>query len=407
MRSASGTVDSESPNPACVLVVEDEEGPLEALRATLHPYYRVLTARNGEEGLKTLRSQKVDVVTLDLKMPGISGVATLESIKAEHPDQEVVVITGHGDYNNAIRAMRLRAFDWLNKPFEAKQVIDVIGKATAHRRARESRAAELDKARQALRDAMGLRSAFLANMSHEIRTPLNAIVGYAGLIAEHLEARGEHIDAPLVEGIERGCQRLLRTIQNVIDMAKLERGLFQLRPEEISLSPFVESRVAAMRPNADAKGLRLAYTSDDPAARVRFDEYSLALALDHLIDNAIKFTQSGMVSVKLVRNHERRLFVQVCDTGIGIDPKYLDQLYEPFSQETQGDSRPYQGLGLGLAVTKRFLDLNGAAISVESRVGAGSTFTIRFGSELTRVGPQRARVSGAPLAKTGSDHFAR
>jgi signal transduction histidine kinase len=391
----------------CVLVVEDEDGPLEALRATLGPYYRVLTARNGEEGLQALRTEKVDVVTLDLKMPGISGMATLENIQAEHPDQEVVVITGHGNYERAIRAVRLRAFDWVNKPFDAKQVIDVVGKATAHRRARESRATELDRARQAIRDAMGLRSAFLANMSHEIRTPLNAIIGYAGIIAEHLEARGEQIDAPLVEGIERGCQRLLRTIQNVIDMAKLERGLFQLRPVEIALSPFIECRVAAMRAIADSKGLRLEYRSDEPAAHVRFDEYSLGLALDHLIENAIKFTRSGTVSIQLARDPERRLYVQVRDTGIGIDARYLDQLYEPFSQEMQGDTRPYQGLGLGLAVTKRFLGLNGASISAESRVGAGSTFTIRFGSELARLGPHRARVAPDRMARTGSGNFLR
>jgi signal transduction histidine kinase len=387
------TIDSDV--APCVLVVEDEDGPLEALRATLGPFYRVLTARNGEEGLRTLRREKVDVVTLDLKMPGISGLATLENIQAEHPDQEVVVITGHGSYEKATLAIRLRAFDWVNKPFDAKQVIDVVGKATAHRRARESRLAELDKARQAIRDAMGLRSAFLANMSHEIRTPLNAIIGYAGLIAEHLEARGEEIDAPLVEGIERGCQRLLRTIQNVIDMAKLERGLYQVRPVEITLFPFIEGRVAAMKPSADSKGLRLEYKSDDVAARVRFDEYSLRLAVDHLIDNAIKFTRSGTVSVELIRDAERRLCLQVRDTGIGIDPRYLDQLYEPFSQETQGDTRPYQGLGLGLAVTKRFLDLNGASIGAESRAGAGSTFTIRFGSEVASLAPQRAQRAAA------------
>jgi signal transduction histidine kinase len=406
MRSVRATADTLESIP-CVLVVEDEEGPLEALRATLDPHYRVLTARNGQDGLQALRREKVDVVTLDLKMPGISGVSTLESIQAEHPEQEVVVITGHGDYDTAIRAVRLRAFDWVNKPFDAKQVIDVIGKATAHRRLRESRAAELDKARQTIRDAMELRSAFLANMSHEIRTPLNAIVGYAGLIAEHLEACGEGIDAPLIEGIERGCQRLLSTIQNVIDMAKLERGLFQLRPVEVSISPFIECRVGAMRSSAEAKGLRLQFTSDDGMARVRFDEYSLAFVVDHLIDNAIKFTQSGTVSVKLERNEERRLHLLVQDTGIGIDPRYLDQLYEPFSQETHGDSRPYQGLGLGLAVTKKLLELNGAAISVDSRVGGGSTFTIRFGSELTRFGPHRARSSPEAFAKTGSDRALR
>jgi signal transduction histidine kinase len=387
--------------------VEDEDGPLESLRATLGPFYRVLTARNGEEGLRTLRREKVDVVTLDLKMPGISGLATLENIQAEHPDQEVVVITGHGDYEKAIRAMRLRAFDWVNKPFDAKQVIDVVGKATAHRRARESRAAELDKARQAIRDAMGLRSAFLANMSHEIRTPLNAIIGYAGLIAEHLEARGEELDTPLVEGIERGCQRLLRTIQNVIDMAKLERGLYQLRPVEIALSHFIENRVAAMKASADSKGLRLDYKSDDAAARVRFDEYSLRLAVEHLIDNAIKFTRSGAVSVELTRDPERRLCLQVRDTGIGIDPRYLDRLYEPFSQEMQGDTRPYQGLGLGLAVTRRLLDLNGASISAESHVGAGSTFTIRFGSEVAGLAPRPVRTSRDHVAKAGSANFAR
>ena len=250
---------------------------------------------------------------------------------------------------------------------------------------------ELERARDAALEASRLKSAFIANTSHEIRTPLNVIAGYADLVGEHLAEQGDESQKDYVEGIQRASSRLSRTIDNILDISKIEAGAFSLAPARMVIGPLLEKLLADFRVMAERKGIVLTCTIDTPGAAIVFDEYCLTQALKNLLDNALKFTERGAVACRLYRASDGRLCLRIRDTGIGIGEEYLPQLFQPFSQEQIGDTRKFQGSGLGLALTRNYLKLNGAEISVESEKGKGTAFTIHFSKEseaAARSGPQ-------------------
>jgi signal transduction histidine kinase len=236
----------------------------------------------------------------------------------------------------------------------------------------------LEAARDAALEASRLKSAFIANVSHEIRTPLNVITGYTELIGEHLAEQKNESLKDYAEGTQRACARLLRTIGNILDISKIETGAFNLVPTRLEIGSLLERLLADFRLMAERKGIALTYTIDTPGASVVIDEYCLTQALTNLLDNALKFTERGAITCRLHRAPDGTLCLEIRDTGMGISEEYLPHLFEPFSQERSGSSRQFQGSGLGLALTRKYLELNGAKISVQTEKGKGTTFTIHF-----------------------------
>ena len=237
---------------------------------------------------------------------------------------------------------------------------------------------ELALARDAALQSAQLKSAFIANMSHEIRTPLNIILGYNTVLAEDFPTLDEQSRRSLIEGVERAGARLITTIDGLLDISKIETGNFDLRPVRLELRAVIEREVENCRVLAWEKDLWLSCEIQEPQAAVRFDDYCLSHALMNLLQNAIKFTEQGGVTVRLERDEEGSLSIHVRDTGIGIDKAYLPRLFEPFSQGETGYTRRFEGSGLGLTLTKEYLELNGACVSVESEIGKGSEFRIHF-----------------------------
>src|ERR1700683_1332508 len=250
---------------------------------------------------------------------------------------------------------------------------------------------ELKHARDNALQASRVKSEFLANMSHEIRTPLNVVLGYTDVLAEEIDAGDnedmkEHLDA-----IKRAGKRLNRTIQGILDFSKIEARAFELRPQSVKLAALLEHHVQDIRILAEQKNIKLQCVIDEPDATVLCDEYCLSGALTNLLQNAIKFTEQGTVTAKLYRGIDRFLKISVADTGIGIEQSYLNRIFEPFSQEQSGYTRAFEGNGLGLALTRSYLQMNSATVGVQSQKGSGSTFTISFSPESElRLLPQQS-----------------
>ena len=240
---------------------------------------------------------------------------------------------------------------------------------------------ELKHARDNALQASRVKSEFLANMSHEIRTPLNVVLGYTDVLADEIDAQDNQDMKDHLDAIRRAGRRLNRTIQGILDFSKIEARAFELRPQSVTLATMLERHVEDIRILAEQKNLRIKCVIDEPKATVLFDEYCLSGALTNLLQNAIKFTVEGSVTAKLYRSGDRNLKISVTDTGIGIEPGYLTRIFEPFSQEESGYTRRFEGNGLGLALTRSYLQLNGATISVQSQKGRGSTFIISFSPE--------------------------
>ncbi len=270
-----------------------------------------------------------------------------------------------------------------------RQLYDEAKRAAERLRESEERyrrlVGELTQARDAALESSRLKSAFLANMTHEIHTPLNIILGYADLMAERLGELGDERRAQeFGEPVRRAGTRLLETISAILEISKMEAGGYKLTPREIQLADFVARLLGEFKVLAERKGLELAARIDARDAVVKFDENCLSNALTNLLQNAIKFTERGAVRVRVYCDSAGVQCLDVADSGVGIDAQFVPHVFEPFSQENSSLTRKFEGVGLGLALVKKYLELNGAEISVASEKDKGSTFTIRF---LARAAP--------------------
>lgn len=267
---------------------------------------------------------------------------------------------------------------------------------TLERRRREMEA-ELAHARDEALESARLSAAILANMSHEIRTPLNVILGYTNLLDGQLAGRDEETRASL-QSISRAGRRLTGLLQAILDLSRLEARALLPDPQPLDVEPLLRHLVDELAVLAAGKGLRLVLEPLGFRPIVRFDERSLQQILANLLQNAIKFTQSGEIRVRSKLTGDGALEIAVADTGVGIDRGFFARLFQPFAQEELGYTRRFEGAGLGLALVRRYAELNGATVEVESEKGKGSTFTVRVPPHLVTVvdpGPTPDRLEGA------------
>lgn len=222
-----------------------------------------------------------------------------------------------------------------------------------------------------------LKSIFLANMSHEIRTPLNSIIGYTELIEDKVSEFLDPEGLSFFETIRDSNERLLRTIHGILDISQLDTSNFVLMNETINLATILESMVKEYRIHVEKNEMFLESIQTISDATIYADKYCITQALGNLLDNAIKYTRNGGITVSLEEENEKYI-IKIADTGIGMSETYQSKIFETFSQESTGYTKEYQGIGLGLALTKRYLDLNNVDISVVSEKNRGSTFTLEF-----------------------------
>ncbi|MGF1494858.1 MAG: sensor histidine kinase [Microcoleaceae cyanobacterium] len=223
------------------------------------------------------------------------------------------------------------------------------------------------------------KSSFLANMSHELRTPLNAIIGYSSILLEEITALRLNDLLPDIQIIHEEGQRLLQLINNILDLAKVESGEMPLNLETFDLETLVELIVAQFDSQAVESGNQLNVIFGDTLSMVRTDAGKLRQILSHLLDNALKFTHRGQVSLEVTREcieNADWICCKVSDTGIGISSEHQHYLFEPFSQVDSSMTRQYEGTGLGLAICRQFCQMLGGNIFVASEPGVGSTFTV-------------------------------
>jgi signal transduction histidine kinase/putative methionine-R-sulfoxide reductase with GAF domain len=233
-----------------------------------------------------------------------------------------------------------------------------------------------DKSRQ-LAEASQHKSQFLANMSHELRTPLNAIIGVSEMLREDAEAAKQDLE-PLDRVLGAG-RHLLALINDILDLSKIEAGRMELQLETFPLAPLIADVVKTIEPLAAKNGNRVTVHCDGAIGTLHADQMRLRQALLNLMSNANKFTERGTIAIDARQGQEDgSLRISVADTGIGMTPEQMGKLFQEFSQADASTTRKYGGTGLGLAISKRFCQMMGGDITVESTPGKGSTFTIRL-----------------------------
>lgn len=232
-------------------------------------------------------------------------------------------------------------------------------------------------------EAAQLKSQFLATMSHELRTPMNAIIGFAQVLLRQRKAKLSAAQADMVERILSNGKNLLALINDILDLSKIEAGRLDLQLEEINLAQLVLSTVAELKPLAEQKQLPLKVYTELENPIVVNDTTRLRQVLVNLLSNAIKFTETGSIEVRVREFSPMQLFLSVKDTGIGIAEAEIEHIFEEFRQVDQTTTRKHGGTGLGLAITKSLVNMMQGNITVESKLGQGSTFCVELPRQVT------------------------
>jgi signal transduction histidine kinase len=235
-----------------------------------------------------------------------------------------------------------------------------------------------DKSRQ-LEAASQHKSQFLASMSHELRTPLNAIIGVTEMMREDAESLNQDLE-PL-DRVLGAARHLLTLINDVLDLSKIEAGRMELHLGTFALGPLIDDVIKTIEPLAAKNGNQVVAQCDKTIKTIHADQTRVRQTLLNLASNANKFTEKGTVTIDARQRGENGrdwITISVTDTGIGMTPEQIGKLFQEFSQATSTTASKYGGTGLGLVISKRFCQMMGGDISVESEVGRGSTFTIRL-----------------------------
>ena len=239
---------------------------------------------------------------------------------------------------------------------------------------------ELVEALKKAEESDRLKSAFLAQMSHEIRTPLNVILTSIPLIADEISSDDEDLKI-ILDSVKSAGKRLQRTIDMILSMSSVQSGNYKATFEKFDIIPDLQNMVREFKSLSDDKGLTIKFTPSDDTAFITADRYTVNQVFQNLINNAIKYTLKGYVEVYVKNLKNDKIKIEIRDSGIGMSEEYLQKMFMPFSQEDTGYKREFEGNGLGLALVKKYIELNRAEINVESEKNIGSVFSVVFDKE--------------------------
>jgi signal transduction histidine kinase len=380
--------------PPRVLIVDDDLLLLEALPEVVRrrlPEALVETSPSAREALARIQRTDYDAIVTDIKMPDIDGLVLLSRIREIQPATPTLLITGHGEHDLAVSALRGGAFDFLQKPIDRDYFMASLGRAIqvrqlsrqvdAQKQALARHANELEllvqERTRELHRANQAKDEFLATLSHELRTPLTAIFGWAQML------RGGKLDEPTfrraLDSIERNARMQVQLIDDLLDISRIITGKLRLQVRPVELGPVIEAATDAVQPAAEAKGIVLVRQIQPKAGLVSGDPDRLQQVVWNLLSNAIKFTsKGGEVTVSVLRV-DSSVEVSVTDTGQGIDADFLPYVFDRFRQADSTTTRRYGGLGLGLSIVRHLVEMHGGTAMAESAgLGRGATFKARF-----------------------------
>jgi two-component system, sensor histidine kinase and response regulator len=382
----------------CVLIIDDTPSNVEVLSGILASEgYDMLTATDGESGLRLARECTPDLVLLDLVLPGIMGIEVLDVLKRERPDTIVILTTAFGSEETAIQAIRKGVNDYIinKRPFDADEVREVVRRARNEvmlrrensRLQRELTSAnqqlkeysgylehsvdELRAANERLKNLDGAKASFFSMISHELRHPLTVAKGYLELVT----ANGSSFDNENQKYLaiaEQSLTILDKMLDDLLDLSRIEAGHYQIDRQTEGAAPLVNQTILGMTAAASAKEIKLETQVSASLPLVSADPRRIGQVLTNLVDNAIKFTPAGGLIKLSARELPNEVEFTVSDTGIGIAPSELEKIFDRFYQIKNPALPNLEGAGLGLAISREIVRLHGGQIWATSEEGRGT-----------------------------------
>jgi len=353
-----------------ILIVDDDVNILHAIKRNLrNSNYQLLCCTNTEEAYEAVLKNNFALVICDYYFKNSIGTDFLQKVKMRSPDTVRILMTGKADLEIASEAInRVNIFKILLKPIETEVFMDVIKESL-----NQFHLINLEK-------IDNLKNEFFSIISHEFRTPFTAINNYLELI--QMEIDNLKIDNPTINEyistVQEGSQRILRTVGLIVNLAQAQTDKWLPEKRKFNLiNEVIANSTQKFKEMAQTKNL--CFEIEKPSCEIfvnadimhTFDIYT------HLVENALIFTESGKVKVVITADNSSAK-IDIIDTGIGISEEYQQKIFDPFIQEDRGYCRQYEGNGLGLALVKKYCELNNFDILVKSEKNKGSTFTITF-----------------------------
>jgi signal transduction histidine kinase len=402
-----------------LLLVDDRPENLLALEAILEPLGQTLvSAHSGNEALKCVLQHEFAAILLDVQMPDMNGFDVAQIIKSREKSRYIPIIflsAINKEDAYVFKGYSMGAVDYVFKPFnpdvlrskvavfvdlylkqeQLRQQADLLAESERrelelqHRTElleSEAKSAaklselnqQLQERQQELEQAMGVRNRFYASMSHELRTPINAVIGYSTLMIDN-------IYGPLNEKQREGLQRTLRAarhllelVNDVLDLSKIEAGKIELALQSVNMPGLIDDLFVTVRPLADEHGTKLTFTHPDEPIKIVTDPRRVRQILLNLLSNAIKFGRQKPIRVTCKRDDDGGVSISVIDEGEGISDEDRTRIFEEFVQVSPTQQ---MGTGLGLPISRRLATLLDGSLEVESKVGEGSTFTLKLPAE--------------------------
>ncbi len=363
-----------------VLVVDDEYGMRLGVQRSLHDFtvrvenfnepvdFTITLSESGEEAIERINSTRPDILLLDHKLPGMTGLDVLERINPASRDMVILFVTAYASIETAIAATKSGAFDFLPKPFTPGELKHAIRKATGHLLLRR-------QAKQLAEEKRQVRFHFIRVLGHELKAPINAVEGYLQMIRQRtLGDRIEVYDTMLERSVIR-LDAMRKLIADLLDMTRIESGLKERQIEQVDLHRIAIEAIETALPAAQQNDVRLQLHVNEPV-RLHADAGEIGIVLNNLISNAVKYNRTGGQVDLRIEQVGRTVTITVSDTGIGMTETEIGKLFTEFTRIKNRKTTHILGSGLGLSIVKKVAELYGGRVSVSSRPDEGSTFTI-------------------------------
>ena len=364
MNKSAESVEPSSKGTA-VLVVDDDQVVLESCQAILSgPGYDVETAQRGDEALEMVEKKCFEVVLIDLKMPGMPGMALLERIRELSPETINIIITGFATVETAVEAMKMGAFDYVCKPFGPDELEIVVRRALDNKALREA-------AEQAERES----EQFILRVYHQLKSPVGIIQGYIDNLLRGAPSQEEERNVILQRCLRR-AQALGQSLEDLLSLSRMKTGRLKPNLEWVSLHNALQRAVEGWDARAGDRNIELGLNLARDLPSIWADRTQIEHMFANLVDNALRYNRAdGKVEIKTSLNRGE-VRIDVADTGVGIEARDLPRIFDEFYRCQNEETRMNRGSGLGLSIVREIVAAHGGRIDVQSVVGQGTTFSI-------------------------------